>query len=307
MRWPDGKRFAFSIFDDPDSQTLETSKAIYSLLADLGLKTTIGVWPNPADPKLRSDIGETCANPEYVQWMMDLQRHGFEIGFHNATSHTSNREQVRAGLDRFAEFFGGPPKTMSNHYYSQEALYWGEDRLTGIQRAAYNLITRGGNRNASGGHKPGNPLFWGDMARERIKYCRNFVFGDLNTLKECPLMPYHDPDREYVNYWYASSEGANGRSCLLRITEANQDRLEEESGAGILYVHFAHGFHENGRINPQFEALMRRLAKKNGWFAPIGEILDYLLDQKKDAVIKPRERSALERRWLLHKLRHGSE
>ena len=31
LRWPDGKRFAFSIFDDPDSQTLETSKAVYSL------------------------------------------------------------------------------------------------------------------------------------------------------------------------------------------------------------------------------------------------------------------------------------
>ena len=34
VTWPQGKRFAFTVFDDPDSQTLEAGRAVYSFLAD---------------------------------------------------------------------------------------------------------------------------------------------------------------------------------------------------------------------------------------------------------------------------------
>jgi hypothetical protein len=307
LLWPDGKRFAFSIFDDPDSQTLQGSIAIYEFLSDLGLRSTIGVWPIAADPALRSDAGMTCANLDYLNWILELQSRGFEIGFHNATSHTSLREQTESALQQFEKLFGAPPKVMSNHYHSREALYWGADRLSGLQRKLYNLGTRGKNQNISSGHRVGHPTFWGDLAKAKIRYCRNFVFGDINTLKQCPAMPYHDPDREFVNYWYASSEGANVRTCLSRISEQDQDRLEQQRGACILYVHFGHGFQENGQINPRFRNLMRRLVARQGWFAPVSTLLDHLLAQKKSSVIRPKERSAMERRWLLHKLRHGSE
>jgi len=307
LLWPEGKIFAFSIFDDPDGQTMQGSQALYSFLSDLGIRSTVGVWPIAANPDLRSDAGMTCANPEYLEWILELQSRGFEIGFHNATSHTSMREQTESALERFEELFGGPPKTMSNHYHSREALYWGDDRLSGPQRRLYNLTTRGKNRNASFGHSPGHPMFWGDLAHKKIRYCRNFVFGDINTLKECPHMPYHDPDRAFVNYWYASSEGANIRSCLSRLGERGQDRLEEQGGACILYVHFGHGFQENGQVHSQFQHLMRRLAAKQGWFVPVADLLDYLLAQRKDPVIQPKQRSAMERRWLLHKFWHGSQ
>lgn len=307
MLWPDGRQFAFTIFDDPDGQTIEASTTVYSFLSDLGLRTTIGVWPLAADLKLRSDEGMTCANQEYLDWILELQSRGFEVGFHNATSHSSTREQTESALAQFENLFGGPPKTMSNHYHCREALYWGEDRLSGFPRRLYNMATRGRNRNASFGHRPGHPMFWGDLAKEKIRYCRNFVFGDINTLRQCPTMPYHDPARQFVNYWYASSEGANIRSCLNRIGEHDQDRLEEEGGACILYVHFGHGFREHGQINPRFRQLMQRLAAKRGWFVPVANLLDYLLAQRRDVVIKPQQRSAMERRWLLHKFRHGSE
>jgi hypothetical protein len=307
LLWPDGKRFAFSIFDDPDGQTLQGSKAVYSFLTDLGVRSTIGVWPIAASPELRSDPGMTCANPEYLQWILELQSRGFEIGFHNSTSHTCEREQTEIALKQFEKLFGAPPKTMSNHYHSRDALYWGEDRLSGAQRTLYNLATRGKNRRASFGHEPGHPMFWGDLAREKIRYCRNFVFGDINTLKECPEMPYHDPDRAFVNYWYASSGGANLRSCVSRISEPDQDRLEEQGGACILYVHFGHGFQENGQVHPRFQQLMRRIAAKQGWFVPVADLLDLLLEHRKDPVIQPKQRSAMERRWLWHKLRQGSE
>ena len=38
-----GESFAFTIFDDPDSQTLEAGREVYTLLADLGFRTTKGV------------------------------------------------------------------------------------------------------------------------------------------------------------------------------------------------------------------------------------------------------------------------
>jgi len=307
LLWPDGKRFAFSIFDDPDSQTMQGSTTVYGFLSDLGVRTTIGVWPVAADPTLRSDPGLTCADPEYLKWILELQSRGFEIGFHNATSHTSTREQTASALAQFERYFGAPPITMSNHYHSREALYWGADRLSGFQRKLYNLATRGKNQSISFGHRVGHPMFWGDLAQKTIRYCRNFVLGDINTLKQCPAMPYHDPDRAFVNYWYASSEGANLRSCLDRISERDQDRLEEEGGACILYVHFGHGFQESGQIHVRFRHLMERLVARQGWFVPVADLLDYLLAQRKDTAIQPQQRAAMERRWLLHKFRHGSE
>jgi hypothetical protein len=306
VSWPDGKRFAFSIFDDPDSQTLEQSQAVYGLLADLGLRTTKSVWPNAADPQLASDPGVTCGHPAYVEWLLQLQQLGFEIGYHNATSHTSAREQTLQGLDRFKLLFGHQPHTMSNHYYCQESIYWGAERLSGVPRHLYNALTLGRNRGQSFGHVQKDPRFWGDLCRERVRYVRNFVFGDINTLAACPWMPYHDPDRPYVTAWYASSEASDISRFLRCLAEAEQDRLEEEGGACILYLHFAHGFYAHGSLQQRFVELVRRLSRKNGWFVPVNRLLDHLREQRRDLVITASQRATLERRWLRHKIRAGS-
>ena len=64
------------------------------------------------------------------------------------------------------------------------------DRLA---HGLYNLLTRFRNRGKYRGHVEGDPYFWGDLCRQKIKYYRNFTFRDINTLKACPFMPYHDP------------------------------------------------------------------------------------------------------------------
>ena len=51
--------------------------------------------------------------------------------------------------------------------------------------------------------------------------------------------------------------------------------------------------------------LMTRLAGKNGWFVPVGELLDFLLTQSKNRELTPAQRAKLERRWLMHKIRIG--
>lgn len=303
-KWPDGKRFAFTIFDDPDAQTLEDGRLVYSFLADLGFRTTRGVWPLPPVRETNSR-GETCATAAYVEDNRRWQQLGFEIGYHNATPHSLTREETRRGLDLFKSYFGHDPRAMANHY-NEEAIYWGPARLTGGRRTLYNLATLGRRAGMHYGHVEGHPSFWGDLCRERIQYCRNFVFAGINTLRACPWMPYHDPLRPFVRSWFASSEGAVAASFLARTSPANQDRLEEEGGASIMYTHFGHGFVANGALDPRFRELMTRLSRKNGWFVPVSTLLDYLAERNGPVILGDRERRALESRWLWEKVFRGT-
>ena len=211
----------------------------------------------------------------------------------------------RSALERFAEVFGHYPKTASNHS-DDEAIYWGDNRLSGWRSLLYRLITWRRKTVRSRGHVKGDAFFWGDLCKEKIKYFRNFVFQDVNTLKACSFMPYHDPKRPYVKHWYASSDGNRIERFNKCLSEADQDRLEQEGGACIMYTHFSCGFFEHGRVEPRFKALMERLAKKNGWFVPVGTLLDHLLANNSQHVISEKEQRLLERKWFLEKIRVGT-
>jgi hypothetical protein len=305
ISWPGDARFAFSIFDDPDAQTEADGRLVYSFLADLGFRTTKAVWPTRGalEP---SDRGETCDEPSYRRWALELQERGFEIAYHNATLHTSTREQTIAALARFEEVFGRPPQAMANHFFSMEAIYWGDARLTGARRWVYNLLTRGANRKRFHGHVEGHPLFWGDVCRDRVQYVRNFVFGEVNTLKACPYMPYYDPLRPYVNLWFAASEGSNRRTFVRTLRSDHLDSLEAEGGASIVYTHFGHGFVEGGRLADDFRQTMEGIARRRGWLVTVSELLDYLRDRRGAVTISDEARAALEWRWLGHKTLFGT-
>jgi hypothetical protein len=303
VSWPNGCRFAFSIFDDPDSQSLIEAKTVYSQLEDLGFRTTKAVWV--IEPPERNSKGDTCESPAFLDWAVRLQEKGFEIGYHNGAPGNLSRADVIRSLDLFRQHFGHDPVTMANHY-NRDAMYWGAARLGGAAKLAYNAVTLG-RKNRFCGHVDGHPSFWGDICRERIRYCRNFVFREVNTLRACPRMPYADPERPYVRGWFASSEGANCQSFLRQIAEPEQDKLEEEGGACIMYTHFGHHFLDSaGTLNPEFQRLMKRLSKKNGWFVPVATLLDYLRAQRGEYVLDVPERNRLERSWLKGKLLHGT-
>ncbi len=299
--WPDGKRFAFTIFDDTDHQTLENVPPVYDFLADLGLRTTKSVWPlnGSGQPAIG---GLTAEHPDNLAWLKQLQARGFEIALHNATWETSRRADTLRGLDRFRELFGHEPVAFANHAGCREGLYWGDRRLSGWNRLGYNLLTLGRNRGRFQGHEQGSPLFWGDACRERITFVRNFVFRDINTLAACPSMPYHDPDRPYVRYWFAASEGPDVGSFNKTLSEANQDRLSAAGGACIMYTHLASGFYVDGKLNTRFSELLERLAGAGGWFVPVSELLEFLLRRNGHYEISATERKRLERRWLRDKL-----
>ena len=305
VQWPEGRRFAFSVFDDPDAQTVETGKRVYGLLADLGFRTTRGVWPGAA-VRTPNSGGASCEDREYRSHTQALQRAGFEVGYHNHTKHSSTRDEIIGGLAAFRDYFGHDPAAMANHY-NADAMYWGPARLTPPVRTLYVLGTGGRTNGQHFGHVPGHPSFWGDVCRERIRYCRNFVFANINTLDACPWMPYRDPAKPLVNAWYASTEGSNVTRFVGAVSEANQDRLEEEGGACIMYTHFGHGFvDDRGALSPQFRDLMRRLSAKGGWFVPVSTLLDWLAAERGLVTLDRRERRRLETRWLWEKMFRGT-
>jgi hypothetical protein len=304
VTWPDGKSFAFTVFDDTDHATLENVRPVYELLAGLGMRTTKSVWALGSSGTAPIG-GETADDPEYRAWTLELQAAGFEIASHGARDETSTRAQVVEAMDRFREVYGHDPASLANHADCAESIYWGADRLTGATRLAYNLVTGFRRRGIFRGHVEGDPLFWGDVCRERVRYVRNFTYRDVNTLAQCPVMPYRDPDRPYVNAWFAGSEGANLDAFNTCLAEEEQDRLEAEGGACIMYTHFASGFVHDGGLDPRFTELVTRLAGKNGWFVPVSTLLDHLAAARGVRSITPSQRRRLERRWLRSKVRAG--
>jgi hypothetical protein len=305
VRWPEDRRFAFTVFDDPDALTLEKGREVYALLSDLGFRTTKGTWPvrGPREP---SDSGGTCDEPDYRDWCMSLQQRGFEMGWHNATLHTSTREETLDALERFRSLFGSYPSSMANHFACDEAIYWDEHRTSGWRRWVYESLTRYRYRGRSQGHDPNSRLFWGDACRQHIRYVRNFTFPQIDTLSACPVMPYHDPKRPFVQAWFASSDGNRASRFIDLLSERNQDALFESGGCCVVYTHFGHGFVENGKLLPRFVRLMERLAGMGGWYAPVSAVLDHLREQNGLAVLSDTSRAHLERRWLLGKVLHGA-
>jgi hypothetical protein len=132
------------------------------------------------------------------------------------------------------------------------------------------------------------------------------VGSDINTLRMCPWMPYFDPLRPYVHHWYAGSDGGTARAFLRTLQDKEQDRLEAEGGACIMYTHFGHGFVEKGRLSPDFQQIMRRLAAKNGWFVPVSTLLDFLLKTNGPEVLEDKIRRRFETRWLKEKMFSGT-
>ena len=207
--WPEGKRFAFTIVDDTDESTEENARPVYDFLSELGLRTTKTIWP--LAPQGPSYAGGRCLeDPEYRRWIMDLRDRGFEIALHGVSDETSTRGRILRGLDYFREVMGEDPRLHANHMGQAESIYWGAARLDNLPSAIYRWawrLTKG--EMVFHGHREGDAHFWGDLCHDRIKYVRNFVFRDINTLRMDPLMPCHDKRRPYVRYWFSSSEGAD--------------------------------------------------------------------------------------------------
>jgi hypothetical protein len=209
FRWPHGKRFAFAIIDDTDVATVANVRPTYRLLEELGLQATKTVWLVACPEGSRHFASsETLDDPDYLTFVQDLQRRGFEIASHDATMETSTRERTLVAMERFRDAFGAYPRVHANHSFNRENLYWGSERVDGpLVKWIYERADRAP-RGYYGGHRTSSPHWWGDLCASRIDYVRNLTFNSLDLSRINPTMPYADPRRPLVKWWYSAAAGA---------------------------------------------------------------------------------------------------
>ena len=124
IEWPEGKQFAFTIFDDPDFQTTSGVDPVYTYLSDFGFRTTKSVWPVQGNGTPTVG-GTTCEDPRICHGSSVCRQGDLRLASTMLRDHTSTRRETADGLERFFRLFGHYPHTMANHTGCRESIYWG--------------------------------------------------------------------------------------------------------------------------------------------------------------------------------------
>jgi len=279
INFPDNKQFAFTIVDDTDDAYLENIQPIYDLLAKNGIRTTKTVWVYPVRDPERSK-GDSLSRAEYRDFVVNLKMKGFEIGLHNVGSGIYYRDEILEGLEDFSQKLGHKPRLHINHSYNPDNIYCGSKRFSfPFNHIVEKLYAQYSNFS---GEIEGSEHFWGDVHKEVVDYSRNYEIDDINTLKKNPYMPYRDKVYDdFSNYWFSSTFAPNQWMFKKQVNKKSIDRLEAEGGICILYTHLGY-YMKDGVIDPHFKMMIEYLGKKsNGWYAPVSDILDFLIEYKK--------------------------
>lgn len=77
IKWPDNKKFAFTIVDDTENSAVENVKPIFDFLYKNGMLTTKTVWVYP----LRDGFtGECLLDNDYLKFIADLKQRDMKLG-----------------------------------------------------------------------------------------------------------------------------------------------------------------------------------------------------------------------------------
>lgn len=300
LEFPDGKRFAFTIIDDTDVATVENVKPVYRLLEQLEMRITKTVWTVgcPEGSKNFSS-SQTLEDADYREFVVNLHRRGFEIASHGATMESSTRERTTVGLERFRETFGTWPRIYVNHAYNRENLYWGPARIDDrFVRLLYSRLT-GTPANYFLGHVEGSPYWWGDLCAGYMTYVRNLTFTDINIARINPSMPYRDPTRPLVPWWFSAADAEDAETFNALLRPDLQERLEREGGICIVATHLGKGFVKNGCVHPITQRRLQALADRGGWFPTAGDLLDWLRARRQTETLPQREWRRMQWRWVI--------
>lgn len=297
--FPDGRRFAFTIIDDTDVATVENVAPVYALLQDSGLRITKTVWafdwPGEGSHFASS---ETLDSAAYREFALDLQRRGFEIASHGATMESSDRATTAAAIARFTEVFGACPRVYANHSYNRENVYWGGARLDEpLLKAAFSRA-RGWAGGYYQGHVEGSRYWWGDLCLRHHEYVRNLTFDELNLLKVNPTLPYQDPSRPWVRWWFSAADAEDCDAFVRLVTPERLDRLEAEGGVCIVATHLGKRFAPGGVLDERFRAVCADLARRPGWYVPVGTLLDWLRAGRTERSLPRGEWRRMQWRWF---------
>ena len=296
--FPEGRAFAFTIMDDTDVATVENVAPVYACLAELGLRTTKTVWPvSCPEGSPNFDTSETLEDPAYLALTRELSEKGFELAFHCATMESSTRDRTLAALARFQQLTGCTPRVHANHAYNRENLYWGTARFDDPLVRWFYARTNGQPPDHYRGAEPGSPWWWGDVARDTFTYIRNLTFGELNLSQVNPSMPYRDPSRPIARWWFSASDAEDADEFVQLASRSALDRLEAEGGVAIVATHLGKRFAERGRVRHDVRRCFEDVARRNGWFVPVGRLLDWLRERRSGDGLPAREWRRMQRRW----------
>jgi len=290
--FPAGKRFAFSFVDDTDRSTRANTEPVYAFLKSRGFMGTKTVWVRRAtrNSAYRVDLeratddpstGATLDDSEYRDFVLSLRDQGFEIAMHGIAAGNSRREEIVEGLETFRKILGTNPKMNVFHQANIENLYCGAHKL---DSPLFRTLERFVDDSNYEGQFEGSPYFWGDLARATFKYVRLpfHTIAEPDTLRVNPDMPFHDPRRPFVNYWFANSDGADCGRFVRLVSPGNVAKVRENGGVCFIYTHFAKGFARlnNGvwALDPAFvQAVDWICSHDDVWTPPGSELLDRML------------------------------
>ena len=282
---PDGRRFAFTILDDTDDATVWNVSPVYELFSELGLLTTKTVWVKDVPPGVRSiyHAGHTLQRDDYLEFVKELYRRGFEIAWHGAAPESSTRQETVEALHWFLREFGFLPRLHCNHGQNNDNIYWGPQRYRSrlLRWISSRIFSRGSA--AFSGEIPDSPYFWGDLCKMHFDYVRNLTFSSLDLLRFDPQTPYQHAETPWVNYWFSTTDAPDVRSFNRRITRKALDKLATDGGICIVSTHLGKGFAPNGTIDKQFAETLRHLSTLGGWYVPVSTILDHMLVTRQPA------------------------
>jgi hypothetical protein len=298
ITFPDGKRFAFTILDDTDGATVDELRPIYTLLDELGLRTTRTIWP-VACPEGSRQYGNapTLDDPKYLEFILELRDRGFEFASGGATMETSSRERTLAGLERFREVIGYYPRVHANHAFNRENLYWGPER---VDQPLLKAVVQRAAPSPAGyflGHIQDSPFWWGDLCLKHIEYVRNLTFDEVNLWRINPSMPYHDPARPFVRRWFSCADAEDVTEFNQLLKPERQEKLERDGGCCIVSTHLGKGFVRGGQIDRLARKRLESLAARDGWFMPVGTVLDYLRAHGVDNQFSTDEWDRMQWKW----------
>jgi len=304
MKFPDGRRFAFSILDDTDDSTLENIEPIYQLLLKCGMRTTKTVWPVDCPEGSRLFFAaDTLQRGPYLKFVKELVSQGFELAFHGATMESSRRERTVEALEFMRAQFGVYPRLYCNHGQNRENLYWGHKRIQTFILRWLSALHQREPLDHFCGEREGSEYFWGDLCQKHFAYVRNFTFDKVNLEQVRDALLYTLPDTPYVNFWFSTAD-AQDVDAFVDLMRVNViDELEQQGGICIISTHLGKGFVQDGQVEPSVRSIIEYLGGKAGWFVPVSVILDHVRAQLGGGrMLTSCQRIALECRFLADKL-----
>jgi len=275
----EGNKFIFTIIDDTDDATLENIKPIYEFLYEKRIVITKTVWVYPTRDK--HSKGDSLQNPEYLEFIKDLKKKGYEIGLHNAGSGDYKREEILEGLEEFKRLLGEYPKIQINHSYNKDSIYGGYKRFNWPIRTLVKTMYPQ-YAGVYQGENPSSDYYWGDVHKRIIHFSRNHTTDQINTANFDKYMPYIDPQRsKYCNYWFSATFAPNPWIFNRIINRHAIDILEIEKGTCIVFSHLGY-FMKDGRIDKGFvDAIHYLTSKKNCVSMPVSSLLEERIENRK--------------------------